>query len=154
MIDTPQIVQSPRQLTAAIHLVIPRNQIQQAFGPAVGELLGVMQAQGVAPAGPLLSYHVKMPSEVFDFDIAFPVAQEVKPSGRVVSSEVPAFRVARTLYRGQMEGLGQAWGALQAWIKANGHEAQQQMFERYLVGPGDTPDPAQWQTELNWPLAG
>ncbi|MES2759458.1 MAG: GyrI-like domain-containing protein [Pseudomonadota bacterium] len=77
----------------------------------------------------------------------------MKPSGRVISSEVPAFRVARTVYRGQMEGLGQAWGELQEWIKANGHAAQQQMLERYVVGPGDTPDAAKWQTELNWPLA-
>ncbi|WP_426174740.1 hypothetical protein [Massilia sp. TWR1-2-2] len=51
-----------------------------------------------------------------------------------------------------MEGLGSAWGELREWIGANGHAAQRQMFERYLVGPGDTSDPAQWQTELNWPL--
>jgi effector-binding domain-containing protein len=152
MIDTPQIVQSDRQRTAAVHLTIGRNEIQQAFGPAVAELLGVLRAQGKAPAGPLLSYHVKMPSEVFDFDIAFPVAQAIEPSGRVVGSEVPAFKVARTVYRGPMEGLGAAWGELREWIAANGHTAQHQMFERYLVGPGNTPDPAQWQTELNWPL--
>ena len=152
MIDTPQIVQWDRQLTAAVHLTIPRNDIQQAFGTAVAELLGVLGAQGQAPAGPLLSYHVNMPSEVFDFDIAFPVAQQIQPSGRVVGSEVPAFKVARAVYRGPMEGLGSAWGELREWIGANGHAAQHQMFERYLVGPGDTPDPAQWQTELNWPL--
>ncbi|HEX9171741.1 MAG TPA: GyrI-like domain-containing protein [Telluria sp.] len=153
MIDTPQIVQSPRQLTAAIHVTIPRSEIQQVFAPAVTELLGVMREQGVAPAGPLLSYHLKMPSDVFDFDIAFPVGREVTPSGRVVASEVPAMRVARTVYRGPMEGLGQAWGELQDWIKANGHAPQDQMFERYLVGPGDSQDPAAWRTELNWPLA-
>lgn len=153
MIDTPQIVQSPRQLTAAIHVTIPSNQIQQVIGPAVTDLLGVMNEQGLAPAGPLLSYHMKMPSDVFDFDIAFPVAREVKPSGRVISSEVPAFRVARTVYRGPVEGLGQAWGELQQSITANGHAAQEQMFERYVVGPGDTPEAAKWQTELNWPQA-
>jgi effector-binding domain-containing protein len=153
MIDTPQIVQSPRQLTAAIHVTIPRGEIQQVFSPAVTELLGVLRDQGVAPAGPLLSNHLAMPSDVFDFEIAFPADREVKPAGRVVASEVPAMRVARTVYRGPMEGLGSAWGELQEWIKANGHAAQPRMFERYLVGPGDTPDPSKWQTELNWPLA-
>lgn len=95
-----------------------------------------------------------MPSDVFDFEIAFPAGREVRPTGRVVPREVPAMRVARTLYRGPMEGLGPAWGELHEWIKANGQATEPRMFERYLVGPGDTPDPSKWQTELNWPLAG
>ena len=107
----------------------------------------------MAPTGPLLSDHMTMPGDVLGFAIAFSVEREVTSSGRVVSSEVPAFRVARTVYRGQREGLGSAWGALQEWINANGQSPQNQMFERYLVGPGETPDPAKWQTEVNWPLA-
>jgi effector-binding domain-containing protein len=153
MIDTPQIVQSPRQRTAAIHVTVARSAIQQVFPPAVQELMGELGRQGVAPAGALLSYHLKMPSDAFDFEIAFPVAQEVKPGGRVVASEVPAMKVARTVYRGPMEGLGAAWGELEKWISANGQAVRPQMFERYLVGPGDTPDASKWQTELNWPLA-
>lgn len=51
MIDTPQIVQAPRQLTAAIHVTIARSEIQQVFGPAVTELSDVLREQGVAPAG-------------------------------------------------------------------------------------------------------
>ncbi len=153
MIDTPQIVQSPRQRTAAVHVTVARNEIQQAFSPAVNELMKELSVQNVAPAGALLSYYATMPSDVFDFDIAFPVAQEVRPAGRVAPSEVPAMKVARTVYRGPMEGIGSAWGELEKWIAAHGHAGRPQMFERYLVGPGDTADPSQWQTELNWSLA-
>ncbi|MDB5935418.1 MAG: transcriptional activator ligand binding domain protein [Massilia sp.] len=153
MIDTPQIVQTPRQRTAAIHVTIPRSSIQQVFPTAVDELMAELGKQGVAPAGALLSYHLKMPSDVFDFEIAFPVEQDVKPGGRVVASEVPAMKVARTVYHGPMEGLGAAWGELAQWIKANGHALGEQMFERYLVSPGDTKDVSKWETELNWPLA-
>ena len=73
MIDTPQIVQSPQQRTAAIHVTIPRSEIQQAFAPAVGELLAALREQGISPTGPLLSYHLRMPSDSFDFEIALPV---------------------------------------------------------------------------------
>jgi hypothetical protein len=31
MIDTPQIVQSPKQRTAAIHVTGPRSEMQQVF---------------------------------------------------------------------------------------------------------------------------
>ena len=34
MIDTPQITQTAAQPAAVIHLTIPREEIQQAMGPA------------------------------------------------------------------------------------------------------------------------
>lgn len=152
MIDTPQIVQSPHQRTAAIHVTIPRSEIEQVFPPAAKELLGVLEAQGIKPTAPLVSYHLKMPSDVFDFEIALPVDGEVKPSGRVVASELPAMRVARSVYRGPMEGLGSAWGELRNWVAANGHVGKPLMWESYVVGPDREPDPSKWQTQLNWPL--
>ena len=152
MIDQPQIVQSPRQQTAAIHVTVPRTEIQQAFAPAVNELLAALAEQGVKPTGPLLSYHLKMPGEVFDFEIAFPVDRAVKPAGRVFASEVPATTVARTIYRGPMEGLGSAWGELRNWMSENKHSTRPFLWESYLVGPDSIPDPAKWQTQLNWPL--
>lgn len=153
MIDTPQIVQSAQQRTAAIHVTVPRSEIQQVFPPTVGELMAVLGQQGIAPAGPLYSYHLKMPSDVFDLDIGFPVAADVKAIGRVFASELPSMKVARTIYRGPMEGLGAAWGELKDWVAANGLTAKLFLWENYLVGPGDTPDPSAWRTELNWPLA-
>ena len=75
-----------------------------------------MREQGIEPAGPLFSYHLKMPSDVFEMEIGFPVDDDVKPSGRVVASALPALRVARTIYRGPMEGLGAAWGELKEWV--------------------------------------
>jgi effector-binding domain-containing protein len=152
MIDTPQIVQSPRQRTAAIHVTIPRSEIQHVFPPTVTELVSTLRQQGIGPTGPLLSYHLKMPTDVFDFEIAFPVERDVAPSGRVVASELPAVTVARSVYRGPMEGLGSAWGELRNWVEANGHTAKPVIWERYLVGPDSTPDPSKWETELNWPL--
>lgn len=152
MIDTPQIVQSPRQRTAAIHVTVARSEMQQVFPPAYSELLSVLRDQGIRPSGPLLSYHLKMPSNMFDFEIALPVDADVKPSGRVIASEVPAFRVACCVYRGAMDGIGAAWGELRNWIEANGHAGKPLMWERYVVGPDSKLDQSEWQTELNWPL--
>jgi hypothetical protein len=40
-----------------------------------------------------------------------------------------------------------------AWIDANGHTPRADLWERYLVGPETSDNPADWQTELNRPLA-
>lgn len=153
MIDTPQIVPSAQQRTAAIAVTVARSDIQRVFPPAVNELLAAMREQGIEPAGPLFSFHRKMPSDVFEMEIGFPVDADVTASGRVVASALPALKVVRTIYRGPMEGLGSAWGELKNWVAANGIATKPFIWENYLVGPGNTPDPSAWQTELNWPLA-
>ena len=69
-------------------------------------------------------------------------------------SEVPAVRVARTVYRGPYEGLGPAWEEFMAWIAGEGHTQGPDLWEVYLSGPESDPDPATYRTELNRPLVG
>jgi effector-binding domain-containing protein len=80
------------------------------------------------------------------------VAAPVKATGRVKPSELPAAKVARTVYSGPYEGLPAAWGEFSEWMKASGHETAADLWEVYSVGPQSTPDPASWRTELNRPL--
>jgi effector-binding domain-containing protein len=68
-------------------------------------------------------------------------------------SKLPAAKVVRTLYRGSYEGLGVAWGEFCVWMEAEGLRAQESLWESYTVGPASSPDPDQWCTELNRPLA-
>jgi hypothetical protein len=59
MLDKPQIVQIDAQLTAIIRLTIPREEIRNVMGPGIAELMAALAAQGVAPAGPVFSHHLK-----------------------------------------------------------------------------------------------
>ena len=152
MIDTPQIADSPARETATIRLTIPREQIQQVMGPAIGEVMQAVAAQGVVPTGPVFSHHFKMSPDQFDFEVGVPVSKPVTPIGRVKPSQLPAARVARAVYRGGYEGLGGAWGEFHAWIAANGHQPAVNLWEFYAKGPELSANPADWQTELNQPL--
>jgi effector-binding domain-containing protein len=88
----------------------------------------------------------------FDFELGVKVAAPVMATGRVKPGELPATKVARTIYSGPYEGLPSAWGDFDAWMKANNHEKAESLWELYSVGPQSTPDPANWRTELNRPL--
>lgn len=153
MIDKPQIVQTTAQPTAVIRLTIPREQIQSAMGPAIGEVIAAVQAQGIGPAGPVYSLHFRMDPGVFDFEVGVPVSGAVKPVGRVKAGELPAAKVIRTIYHGGYEGLGPAWCDFEGAIPAGGHATGPSFWERYVAGPETGPDPAKWETELNRPLA-
>jgi effector-binding domain-containing protein len=152
MIDTPKITQTPDQLTAVIHLTVPRKEIQTVMGPGLGELRAAVAAQGITPSGPWFTHHLKMDPDTFDFEISLPVSKPVTATGRVKPGRLPARKVVRTVYHGGYEGLGAAWGEFDAWIKANGHKPETDLWECYVAGPESGPDPAKWRTELTRPL--
>jgi effector-binding domain-containing protein len=152
MIDTPHIVQTAAQPTAAIRLTVPRAEIQTVMGPGYSELMAAVAAQGIAPVGPWFTHHLRMDPDVFDFEICVPVATRVAAAGRVQPGELRAATVARTVYRGSYEGLSAAWAELMRWIAAQGHTPALDLWERYVAGPESGPDAAAWQTELNRPL--
>ncbi len=152
MIATPEIIQTKAEPAAVIRLTIPRSEMMKQFGPAVGELMATLARQGVAPTGPLFAHHLAMSADVFDFELGVRVAAPVRAEGRVAPGELPAARVASTVYSGPYEGLPGAWGAFSDWITSNGHAAAEDLWEVYAVGPQASSNPADWRTELNRPL--
>jgi effector-binding domain-containing protein len=152
MLDTPYITQSAEEATAIVRITVPRSEIRQVMQPGLAELMSTIAAQGVAPTGPWFSHHLKMDPEVFEFEISVPVSKPIKTSGRVQASVMPSVRVARAVYRGPYEHLGDGWGQFMSWIELNGHIPAEDRWERYVIGPDSTTDVAAWETELNCPL--
>ncbi len=121
-------------------------------GAGIDEVRAAIAAQGVEPAGPWLTHHLKMDPKVFDFEICVPVKKPVSASGRVKPGKLPARRVARTVYHGGYEGLGAAWGEFSDWIRKQGLKPSADLWEIYLTDPATVKDPAAYRTELNQPL--
>ena len=153
MIETPQVVSTEPRRTAKVHITVSREGIAQVMGPGLAEIHAALADQGVAPAGPWCTHHLRIDDKGFDFEIHVPVAAPVTPAGRVQPGEWPTTKVVRTVYYGGYEGLPGAWGEFDGWIAAHGHRGARDLWECYTVGPESTPDPAGWRTELNRPLA-
>lgn len=152
MLEPANVIDSPALEAAVIRLTIPRDQIREQMGPAIGEVMSTVGAQGIGPAGPLFSRHLRMDPGVFDFEVGVPVSSSVKRTGRVFPSELPAARVAKTIYRGPYEQLGAAWQEFDEWIKESGLTSAGELWEVYLVGPESGSDTTNWRTELSRPL--
>ena len=153
MLATSQIDQTNLQEAAVIRLTIPRSEMMKVFGPAVGELMTALAAQGVEPVGAVFAHHLTMSPDTFDFELGVKVSSPVTAAGRVKPGQLPAAKVARTVYSGPYEGLPSAWGEFNTWMKANDHVQAEDLWELYSVGPQSNPDPANWRTELSRPLA-
>ena len=151
-LDPPQLVDVPAFKVARIHITTPASEIRPAVQAGLKELRDALANQGIEPTGPWFTHHLKVPDQVFDFEICLPVSVDVKPEGRVAMGEIRAARTARTTYHGDYAGLGDAWGQFMQWINSQGVDVAPDLWEVYATGPDASPDPADWRTQLNRPL--
>ncbi|MDE1175868.1 MAG: GyrI-like domain-containing protein [Edaphobacter sp.] len=155
MITTPEIVSSPEQTVAYIHLLIPGQEIATALPAALNELRDTLHDQQIAITGPWYSWHLRCPRETFDVRITMPIARAVQPTGRVEAGTREAATVLRTTYTGNYTSLPGAWGEFHDWIDKNSshQKLRADLWEVYLVCPDTSPSPTDWLTEMNRPIA-
>ncbi|QEH32314.1 Bacterial transcription activator, effector binding domain [Aquisphaera giovannonii] len=149
-----QVVDSPARAAAVIRMTVPQREMPSVMKPAIDEILAVLKAQGVKPAGPLFNHYLSMDSGLFDFETGFPIDAPIEPSGRVRPGELPAAKVARTVHFGPYENLHHAWGVFTALVRSEGLTPAGGLWECYQEGPESGPDPSNWRTELNLPIEG
>jgi effector-binding domain-containing protein len=152
MIEPIRIEQTAQQTVAMIRLMVPRAEMPHLVDPALRELYSAIAAQAITPMGPWLTWHVRRPSETFDFAIAVPIRTAIAPHGRVQPGELPAVRVARTVYHGDYSGLGPAWGEFMQAIADASLLPADDLWEQYQAGPDSGLPPSAWRTELTRPL--
>lgn len=132
----------------------PTAGMPEFFQRAYGEMFGLLGEHGVRPAGmPVTIYHdQEFKVEDVDLEVAIPIAEPVESAGRVVAGTLPGGPVAYTLHVGAYDDIGGAYQALADWTQSHGHEMAGPPRECYLVSPGETQNPAEYRTEVIWPI--
>ena len=151
-LEAPGIVVTEAQSVAMLRLCVTWAEMRHVMGPGLAELRAAIAAQGIGTVGAWFTYHFRMPTDTLDFAICVPVASLPTPIGRVEPMIRPAATVVRATMRGDYNGLAAGWGELRDWVSVNRHPTGAVFWECYTVGPEASADPADWRTELNWPL--
>ena len=126
----------------------------EVMGQLFGELHGHIVQAGQVPAGmPLSIYHSMEAGEV-DLECAIPVSGPVTGTDRIRPGELPAGRAATVTHHGPYENLKETWGALLAWVGAQGLQPAAAPWEVYVTDPGAEPDPSKWRTDIFFPVLG
>lgn len=144
----------PAVEAAAIIDVVDAEESVAWLQGALGELhatLAARNAPGSGPAGGLYS------DEVFtrhrgQATIFVPCAEPVRPTGRVTSTLIPGAELAVIEHRGPPADVDRAYGILAAYVVRHALAVAGPIREYYLVGQHDTPEVAQWRTEIGWPI--
>jgi AraC family transcriptional regulator len=145
-----------RELPAQLALTVRKRVTMATIGPAMGEAFGAItahaEAGGAKYAGPPFALYPGQMADEFEVVICMPVAPGATAGPGVDLEEVPGGAVACTTHVGPYPGVGAAYGAVQAWMAANGKQPGGPPREVYLNEPGAVPD-SELLTEVDWPIA-
>jgi effector-binding domain-containing protein len=149
----PTICESPPRLVLYQHRVTTEEDLPATLGRAFGELYERIGDAHVEPAGePFVVYlESSKPGVRWEMDICAPVSARVRESADFGFMEMPAGRVVSYLHIGPYQDLGQAYEAIQRYVKEQGLTVAGPPREIYLSEP-DVP-PAEIRTLLEQPIA-
>jgi DNA-binding transcriptional MerR regulator len=124
------------------------------FQGAMGELRATLAAHNMSPAS---SAGGVFDDELFTHErgramLFIPCAGEIRPTGRVVSTVVPAVELATIIHPGSHQEVDRSYGALADYVARHALAVDGPIREYYLVGRHDTSDDSAWRTEIGWPI--
>jgi effector-binding domain-containing protein len=140
------------QLIASIREVIPTY---GHVGELYGALIPYVFSHGGKPAGPTLyiCHDSEFKEKDADVEAGISIAQAIPGSDRVKVYELPGLeQAACTVYKGPYDKIGEAYSAIMKWTEENGYQITGPDRELYLTSPADTQDPAEYVTEIQFPV--
>jgi effector-binding domain-containing protein len=144
-----QFVDLQAQQAAVVRGHVRTEEIADFLGGAFGEVINVLDKQGLHPTGAPFARYSQPLDGSFDVEAGFPCSEPVSSEGRVEAAVLPGGRAARTLHVGPYGDVGAAYEAATDWLTEEGHEVAAAPWECYLDGP-EVPEP---RTEVFIPCA-
>ncbi len=144
----------PATTAAAIEAAVDRADLLAWWQGALGELQATARAQGLHATGPSGGVFA---SELFQEDrgqatVFTPVEGGVRPIGRVASLVIPAAELAIISHQGSLADADLSYAKLGSYATTHEISIDGPLREYYLRGAADTPDEAEWRTEIGWPI--
>lgn len=132
------------------------NAVADVLAEALPAVFGFVLGQGWAMAGPPLVRHIDQSPAFVTLEAGIPLA-EAPPTpidhDDIEAGSLPAGPALTTIHTGPYDTLAEAHAAIDRWMADNDATSGGSPWEVYLTDPGEVPDPADWQTQVFWPLA-
>ena len=144
----------PATAAAGIRAVVDRPDILAWWQGALGELQATVRAQALQAAGPAGGVY---DSGLFTHDqgeatVFIPVQGHARAIGRVAPVVIPAAELAIISHHGSLADVDLSYAKLGSYAGTHEISIDGPLREYYLRGAGDTPDQAEWRTEIGWPI--
>jgi AraC family transcriptional regulator len=144
--------EQPAQPILFIRRRVAASEIRDTLAECFGKLFTHGGAAGLPMAGWPLARYVSTGPGLWTIEPAMPLAAPATSVGEMEAGFLHEGPVAVGIHGGPYEGLQDTHAAIHRWIETNGYRAAGAPWEWYVTDPGEHPDPADWRTEVYWPL--
>ena len=105
-------------------------------------IYGVMEKQGITPAGPPLTIYTATDDTGFQYQAAVPIAAEPAnpPKGDIAVGKSPAGRMLKFVHRGSYDSMDTTYEAITNYLDTKQLEAEDLFVEEYVTDPLKTPE--------------
>jgi len=129
------------------------EEIPDTIADCLGTIAAHCQLAGISIAGHPFSRYASAGTQGLTIEVGMPLAAPVEAAGEIEAGILQAGPVIVAVHAGGYEGLQDTYQAIERWAKERGHHSGGPFWESYLTDPEEHPDPADWRTEVFWPIA-
>lgn len=131
---------------------VPRSEIAATIGQNLGRIVPYALGAGGVLAGQPFARYPDFGPGMITIEVGMPLAAPVAGQDDIESFTLPAGLTAVAMHGGAYEKLPETFAAFEAWIASEEHQPAGPPWEVYVNDPAEHPDPADWRTEIYWPV--
>jgi AraC-like DNA-binding protein/effector-binding domain-containing protein len=144
---------------------VKRSEIAQTIAQVLSQVFQFAQQRGIALTGLPFTRYVEVGPGLITMEPGMRVAGssndplQIDPSWLTGTEDIavrtdvlPGGPAAFTLHKGAYDKLPDAFAAVEEWIEREGLVPAGPPWESYVTDPAEYPNPADWKTEIFWPL--
>ncbi len=143
----------PASEAVAIRAELPMSEMQGFFNEAFLELSEAIRKAGATPVGPPFVRYYAMTPERVDLEAVMTCDKPVQAGGRVKPLHLDAAQAAIVRHVGRYDKMKPAYDAITQWMANNGKHASEAPREVYVTTAAEVPDPSEWVTLVEQPIA-
>ena len=132
---------------------VARAEIPAAIADCLGQVFLHMQQTGSTLAGRPFSRYPSVGPGLTTIEVGVPIATDGTSAGSVEAVQLPGGPAALAVHMGPYDKLTDTYAVIERWMDQAGARAAGSPWESYITDPAEFPDPANWRTDVYWPLA-
>ena len=152
---TPTVERKELQPQAALVVKrrIARTEIAATIAEGLGKTYPYALQNGLAIAGRPFARYSDVGPGLMTIEVGTPLAAPAAGVGDIDAITLPGGPAAVAVHMGPYDTLQQTYAAIERWMEQQGVRSGGSPWESYITDPAEHPDPANWRTDVYWPIS-
>ena len=132
---------------------IARTEIAATIAEGLGKTYPYALQNGLAIAGRPFARYSDVGPGLMTIEVGTPLAAPAAGVGEIDAITLPGGPAAVVVHMGPYDTLQQTYAAIERWMEQQGVRPAGAPWESYITDPVEHPDPANWRTDVFWPIS-